>query len=138
MLTSIAPISAIFQQGGEGELSIGLLVLILALTIVFIAGIWKTFQKAGQPGWGALIPIYNAYLMLKIAGRPGWWLILLLIPAVNIIILLLVCLDIAAAFGKSAVFGVIMLFLLSGLGFLILGFGSAKYIGPTATRSAGA
>ena len=48
----------------------------LALIVLVLAGWWKMFEKAGQPGWAAIIPIYNLYILLKIAGRPGWWLIL--------------------------------------------------------------
>lgn len=94
-ITSILA-SAVFQQGEEGGLlafltgTTGLLLCISALMIIAIIGTWRTFEKAGQPGWGAIIPIYNAYLLLKIAGRPGWWLILLLIPLVNVVIWLLV------------------------------------------------
>ena len=54
-----------------------------------IVALWKVFTKAGQPGWGILIPFLNIYFMCKIAGRPGWWLILMLIPFVNIIILII-------------------------------------------------
>jgi hypothetical protein len=86
--------------------------------------------KAGQPGWAVLIPFYNVYILLKIAGRPGWWLVLCLIPLVNIVIALMVAIDVAKAFGQSAVFGVVLLFLLSGIGYLVLGFGNYKYVGP--------
>jgi Family of unknown function (DUF5684) len=103
----------------------------LVIFVVIAAGSWKTFQKAGQPGWGVLIPIYNVYLMMKIAGRPGWWVILMFIPLVNIIIMVLVSLDIAKSFGKSAAFGV-GLFLLSFIFYPILGFGDAQYQGPVA------
>ena len=103
--------------------------LYLALVIVAIAGLWKAFEKAGKPGWGAIIPIYNAYLMLKIAGRPGWWLILLIIPIVNIVIIFIVMIDIAKAFGKGTGFG-IGLALLGFIFWPILGFGDARYVGP--------
>ena len=93
---------------------------------------WKVFIKAGQPGWGILIPIYNIYLLLKIAGRPGWWLILYLIPFVNIVIAILVCIDIAKNFGKDAAFGIGLAFL--GIIFYpILAFGSAEYKAPNQT-----
>jgi hypothetical protein len=139
MITASILSRTVFQQGEEG----GLLALLTgttgllcatALVIIAIIGFWRTFEKAGQPGWGAIIPIYNAYLLLKIAGRPGWWLILLLIPLVNVIIWLLVSIDIAQSFGKSAAWGVILLFLLNGLGFLILGFSDAQYVGPAAAQ----
>lgn len=104
----------------------------LAFAVLVVVGMWKTFVKAGKPGWAALIPFYNFYLLLKIAGRPGWWLLLLFVPFVNIVILLLVALDVAKAFGKSTLFGVVALFLFSAVGYLMLGFGDAKYKTKTA------
>jgi len=115
------PVSALF--GGIG------LLFWLAVVVVVIVGGWKVFEKAGHPGWAILIPIYNAYIMLKIAGRPGWWLILYFIPLVNIVIMIIVAIDIAKAFGQSAVFGVVLLFLLCGIGYLVLGFGNYSYQG---------
>jgi hypothetical protein len=100
------------------------------ILVVFIVGWWKLFEKAGHPGWACLIPIYNFYLMLKIAGRPGWWLILMLIPLVNFIISAVVAIDIAKAFGQSGVFGFFLNFLLGGIGYVILGFGNYRYLGP--------
>src|SRR5208283_4844553 len=55
----------------------------LALVVLVVAGMWKAFVKAGQPGWAVLIPIYNMYVLLKAAGKPGWWLLLMLIPIVG-------------------------------------------------------
>lgn len=98
----------------------------LAIMVIVIAGCWKMFVKAGQPGWGILIPIYNVYLMIKIAGRPWWWLILMFIPLVNVIVGIIVTVDIARNFGKGIGFVLGMIF----LGFIfypILGFGSAEY-----------
>jgi len=103
-----------------------------AIAVVMIIGLWKVFVKAGQPGWAVLIPIYNSYILLQIAGRPGWWLLLFFVPLVNIAILAIVSIDLAKSFGQSAAWGVILLFLLSGIGYLVLGFGNYKYIGPPA------
>ncbi|MCB0880111.1 MAG: signal peptidase I [Thermoleophilia bacterium] len=110
--------------------AVGTLIYI-ALIVVVIAGWWKTFEKAGQPGWGAIIPIYNAYLLLKIAGRPGWWLILLLIPFVNLIVAIIVSIDVATSFGKGTGFG-LGLALLGFIFYPMLGFGDAQYSGPAA------
>jgi hypothetical protein len=96
-----------------------------------IVACWKIFTKAGQPGWASIIPIYNWYILCKIVGRPGWWVILLLIPFVNFIIGIILCIDLAKSFGKGVGFG-IGLVLLSVIFFPILGFGSAQYQGPTA------
>ena len=100
------------------------------IAVVFLIGFWKVFVKAGQSGWAVIIPIYNLYILLKICGRPGWWVLLYLIPLVNIVIAIIVALDMAKCFGKSGAFGFFILFLLSGIGYLILGFGSARYVGP--------
>jgi hypothetical protein len=67
---------------------------------------WKVFAKAGHPGWAAIIPIYNMYVWCKIVGRPGWWVILMLIPLVNIVVAIIVCIDMAKSFGKGAGFGI--------------------------------
>jgi uncharacterized membrane protein YhaH (DUF805 family) len=103
----------------------------LAILVFLIAAMWKVFTKAGKAGWLVLIPIVNIYQLLKIAGRPGWWLILLLIPLVNLIISILVSMDIAKSFGKGAGFGLGLAFL-GPIFYPILGFGSATYKGPAA------
>ena len=48
----------------------------LAILVFYVACVWIIFAKAGRPGWAAIIPIYNYYIALKIAGKPGWWLLL--------------------------------------------------------------
>lgn len=98
----------------------------LALAVFALIAIWKVFTKAGQPGWGALIPIFNTYLLLKIAGKPGWWLILLIIPVVNLVIAILTLIGVANAFGKGGGFAVGLIFL-PFIFFAILGFGNSTY-----------
>lgn len=99
-----------------------------AIVILLIAAMWKVFSKAGQPGWAAIIPIYNIYVLCKVAGRPGWWLLLMLIPLVNIIIAIILNIDIAKNFGKGVGFGIGMIFL-PFIFYPVLGFGSAQYQG---------
>ncbi len=106
-----------------------------AFYILVVIGLWKTFVKAGKPGWAAIIPIYNIYIMLKIIGRPGWWLILFFIPFVNIAIALIVSIDLAKSFGKTAVWGIILLFFFNAIGYLLLGFGDATYQGPSTSTA---
>ena len=81
----------------------------------------------------AIIPILNFYILCKIAGRPGWWLLLMLIPLVNFVIWIIVSLDVAKNFGKGAGFGIGIAFL-SFIFLPILGFGDAQYQGPATTR----
>jgi len=121
------------SSGGAGGGAPGLVFLIvwLAIVVFIIAALWKVFAKAGQPGWAAIIPIYNGYVLCKIAGRPGWWIILFFIPIVNIIVTAIVSIDVAKSFGKGTGFG-IGLWLLGIVFYPILGFGSAQYQGPAA------
>jgi len=98
----------------------------LAIIVVMVASLWVTFTKAGKPGWGAIIPIYNVILLLQIAGRPIWWILLFLIPLVNCVIAIIVAIDIAKNFGKGTGFGIGLAFL--GIIFYpILAFGDAQY-----------
>jgi hypothetical protein len=101
----------------------------LIVWVVAIIAMWKVFTKAGQPGWAAIVPIYNYYILLKIVGRPGWWLLLFFIPFVNLIVGIIVLLELGRAFGKSTAFSVVALILFSIIGMLILGFGKDEYKG---------
>ena len=103
-----------------------LIVVYLAIIVLIIAGFWRVFTKAGEAGWKSIIPIWNILVLLRIAGKPLWWIILLIIPLVNIVFSLIVMLDVAKNFGKGSGFGV-GLWLLSFIFFPILGFGSATY-----------
>lgn len=111
-----------------------IMLVYIGIIVLVIAGFWKTFVKAGKPGWAAIVPIYNIIVLLEIAGRPLWWIVLFLIPLVSLIALIIVSIDIAKSFGKGVGFGL-------GLGFLsfifypILGFGSAQYQGPSAGKA---
>ena len=107
----------------------GIFVVYLIVIVLSVAGLWQAFVKAGQPGWGAIIPIYNAYLICKVVGRPGWWTILFIIPFVNVVIAIIVGIDMAKSFGKSGAFAA-GLILLGFIFYPILGYGPARYLGP--------
>jgi len=105
------------------------LILILAVAVLVIAAMWKVFTKAGQPGWAAIVPIYNYVILLNIVGRPAWWVLLMFVPLVNLVIGIMVHLELAKSFGQGPGFGV-GLILLGPIFFPILGFGGARYLGP--------
>ena len=115
-------------SGGGGAIGAVMGLVWLAVVVVVLVGMWKVFVKAGKPGWGILIPIYNMILLLDIAGRPAWWVVLMFIPLVNFIVLILVSIDGAKKFGKGTGFGIGLL-LLGAIFYPILGFGSAQYQG---------
>ena len=116
----------------EGQVSGGgggfLTIIWLAIVILMIASMWRVFTKAGQPGWASIIPIYNVYIMLLIAGKPGWWLILFFIPFVNFVVMIIVVIALVEKFGKGVGFAIGMI-LLPFVFYPILGFGSATYQG---------
>jgi len=119
------------QDSPSGFLGALVGLLYLGVIVLMIASMWKVFTKAGQDGWKAIIPIYNIFVLLKIVGRPGWWLILLLIPLVNFIVAIVIHVDLAKSFGKGVGFGLGLTFL--GIIFYpLLGFGDAQYQGPSA------
>ena len=105
------------------------LIFILALAVLGIASWWKVFTKAGQPGWAAIIPIYNFVVLLNTIGRPAWWVLLMFVPLVNLVIAIIAYIELAKAFGKGAGFGIGLVFL-GFIFFPILGFGNARYLGP--------
>jgi hypothetical protein len=103
----------------------------MAIGVFFIFCMWKVFVKAGKPGWAAIVPIYNVIVELEIIGRPWWYLLLMLIPLVNVVIGIMIIFDLAKVFGKGTGFGFGLLFL-SFIFIPILAFGDAKYQGPIA------
>jgi len=103
----------------------------LVVVAAVIAGWWMVFTKAGEAGWKSIIPIWNALVILKIVGRDWWWVILMVIPFVNLIVWIIVSLDLAKSFGRGTGFGIGLAFL-SPIFALILGFGSDTYRGAGA------
>jgi hypothetical protein len=104
----------------------------LAVVLLMVSAMWKVFTKAGQPGWAVLVPVYNIMIMLKITGKPAWWLALFFVPLANFVVMIMIVIALAKSFGKSTGFGLGMLF----FGFVfypILGFGSAEYTAPVLT-----
>lgn len=96
------------------------------VAIIILIAMWKIYTKAGKPGWAAIIPIYNTIVMLQIVKRPIWWILLLLIPIVNIVILIIVHYELAKSFGKGVGF-TILIILLPFIAYPILGFGKPQY-----------
>jgi len=107
----------------------GVIIVYLAIMVFMIITMWKVLEKGGQPGWAILIPIYNIICILAVAGKPWWWLFLMLIPIVNFVIMIIVYIGIAKGFGKDAGFAIGLL-LLGIIFFPILAFNKdIKYVG---------
>lgn len=97
-------------SGGMGTFGVALiiyLILVAVVTILFIVALWIVFQKAGRPGWAAIVPVYNFWVLFELVGYPGWWSLLMLVPIVNIfpvVISLVAYFKLAKLFGKSDTF----------------------------------
>lgn len=114
------------------------IIIALVISVLQIIAMWKIYTKAGEKGWKSIIPIYNLVILYKICGLSPWLLLVYFASIIPIIgpiailvltIYMLYCL--AKSFGKSGGFTVGLLFL-STIFYMILGFGSAQYVGPYA------
>jgi len=106
-------------------------IVVCAVMVFYIASMWKIYTKAGQPGWAAIIPIYNLVVLHQIVGKPIWWIILYFIPIVGIVIGIIVTHALSVSFGKGVGFTLGLIF----LGFIfypVLAWSDAQYLGPTA------
>lgn len=104
-------------------------VVMAAVFALMIASMWKVFVKAGQPGWAALVPVYNLIVLLKITGKPMWWLAMFCVPLANFAVIVMIMINLAKCFGKGTGFGVGLL-VFGFVFFPILAFGDAQYQSP--------
>jgi hypothetical protein len=102
------------------------ILLFIALWLILLVGIWKVFVKGGQPGWACIVPIFNLICFIKIAGKEWWWLLLCLIPGVNIVVAIILAVAISRNFGKGGGFAAGLIFL-PWIFYPVLGFGAAEY-----------
>lgn len=122
-----------------GMLGMIILLAMLPFLVLLIASYWKMFTKAGEDGWKSIIPVYNTWVLAEISGRPGWWALIILlasIPIINfvaaipaLVLWVLISIDLAKSFGKDPVFSIVLL-LVPFVGYPMLAFGKAQYVGP--------
>lgn len=79
--------------------------------VIVLLSLWHLFKKAGKPGWGALVPGYNLYLLCELTLGNGWLALLVLVPFLNYAMLAYIPFKLADAFGKRWPFGLGLLFL---------------------------
>jgi len=103
----------------------GSLIALIILALL-VASLWKIYEKAGKPGWAALVPIYNIIVLLEIVQKPIWWIVLFFVPVVNLVVIFILLVELARKFGQGVGFAV-GLFFLGFIFYPILGFGDAVY-----------
>jgi len=111
-----------------------IIITYLLVILILIVAQWRIFEKAGQPGWASIIPIYGTLVLLRIIGKPWWWLLMMIIPFVNIIYAIWAVNLLSKSFGKSEGYTVGMIFL-PFIFYPMLGFGSAEYQGAQSSEA---
>lgn len=96
--------------------------------ILSIIGLCKLYIKAGEPGWKAIVPIYNTMTMAKIALWNPWLGLLVLLPVVGWLVMLYISFKFIKQFNVSDGMAVLSL-LIAPIVYLIVGFGEYEYIG---------
>jgi len=143
-------IASLLAQVSDNEAAVagGILALLGAFMFVLIlvglvvlVGMWKAFSKAGQPGWAAIIPIYNLVVLFRIAGQSGWLALTFLLNFIPVVgglawlgIVIWNHVNVSKRFGHGVGFALGLVFL-SPIFWLILGFGSSKYVGDQAAQA---
>jgi hypothetical protein len=114
---------------------VGYGIFVGAIVILIIVSQWKIYLKAGYGGWECIVPIYNIIILLKIVGKPWWWIFLLLLFPLTYIWLIWMTNMLSKSFGKDEGFTVGLL-LLGIVFYPILAFGKAEYQGPYGNKEA--
>ena len=103
-------------------------ITLILVVVLFYAGLWRIFKKAGKPGWASVVLVYNQIVFLEIVDRPIWWLFLFFLPFVNIVVSIIVRLDILAAFRKPQ-WHIFLILFFPFLYLPYLGFSDSDFIG---------
>ena len=118
-------------------LGFGILLFFIAvvLLIIYILAYWMIFNKAGEPGWKALIPIYSTYTEYKLVWNTKMFAVFMYYAASigTIVMNIMACVKMSMSFGHGTGFA-IGLILLNPIFLLILAFDGSAYIGPEGRR----
>ena len=105
--------------------------------LIGVVAHWRLFDRAGQPGWASVVPIYNVIILLRIVGRPASHLVFYFIPVYNIYFAIRVWIETAQSFGKTTMLDYVLVVLLNGLYILNLGMSyDTEYAGPAYSKGA--
>lgn len=103
-------------------------IVILTIIIISLLALAKIFKKANRSSISAYIPIYNIWVLLEITNKPKWYLLLMLIPFLNLILYIILLIALAKSFRKSNMFALGMI-TLPFIFLPILAFSDSEYFG---------
>lgn len=141
MISQVTTTASSSSDGLAGGALIAVIALVVLVSLLHVMGMWKVLVKGGEPGAFSLLNFVACLLpfsfipVMRMIGRPTWWVVLLYVPIVNLVILLIVSIELSRSFGKGTGFG-IGLWLLAPIFFIILGFGSSNYRGQVVAAPA--
>ncbi len=111
------------------------LLFITLIQVVHFLGTWKLYQKAGRKSWEALVPIYNAIVLLQIINRPKWWVFLLFVPVINLLMFPIIWVETARSFGRNKTQDTWLSFLTLGLYLYTINYDEkVRYIADRSTH----
>jgi signal peptidase I len=117
---------------GPSQIIIALLVIFIFIILPSI-GLYKMFQKAGQPGWKGAIPILNQWYMIELTHKPKWWFFAQLIPVIGVLFSLGIYLEFMKCFGKYKLYQQFATVVFSFIYFPYIGYNKKdKFIGHAA------
>ena len=101
--------------------------IVILFVLITFESQWKIFTKSGKKGWASIIPVYNIIVLLEIVKKPVWWLIMLIIPLVNIVFAIWITNLLSKRFGKDEGYTIGLIFL-PIIFYPLLGLSKAEYI----------
>lgn len=123
---------------------LGIFVLLAIIVCIFtVIGQWKMFQKAGEKGWKALIPIYNVYTLCQLTGVNPWWIVIVFVGGIlsglfaplsmigslaSLYFSVLLAVSTARSYQKEDAYAIGILFF-PPIFYMILGLGKNEYLG---------
>ena len=122
-----APAFAQQSPGGQA-MGIGIAIMFLFLFVIFAAvyiymvlALQTIAKKTNTPNdWWAWVPILQQILMLNIAKKPIWWIILFFVPLANLVIIVITFMAIAEAVNKPNWWGILMI--VPGVNLIVPGY----------------
>lgn len=78
------------------------LIFFFLVQIIHFLGTWKLYLLSGEKSWKAIVPIYNAIILLKIIRYPKWWVILLFFPVINLLMIISIWIGTLRSFGRHS------------------------------------
>ena len=120
-----ATLLALQYEEASAAASLTTILVVMGLLIFLVIAMWKVNEKANEPGWAVLIPIYAQIVTARIGGKSAWWVLAMFLPGINLIAFLVLSFGVAERFNKSSLFG-LGLALLPFLFYPMLAFGDAE------------